>query len=462
MAQILRLKEDKIEGIQVYMSLDSRNSRDSVKQNSFHVAVMVSYNRRTYYYRTGYKCTLEEYERLCKSDGRGANSKTSIWVHKQNLLKTYKKVLDTVEHLSSQGLFTFENLKTNLTGRSKESFMDVWYDIIKKTKKLGTKESYLNAYNAFIRYAGPNITFDRIGPKFIQGWLNYMEKQGLSRSSHSIYLCSIRVAINKCIRLGKIKRSQYPFGKDDDKVKIPKAAKRTECFIDIATIRKIMDFQAPDKWSSKYADDVYQSIGFWLFSYLAGGMNVADMATITWNEYYFGKGKESDLSFVRQKVEDSNDGEKIYIAISQDMRKILDKYGSTPELGKRIFPQILGYENPTPEQIDRRVHQVNANIRKHLNRVCKELELMVNVSSTWARHSFKSNAVHIGLPHDYVEFSMGHSAPGVEGNYLGAFPLEQRIRYAERLLQPQQTDPLADLSPKEREAVMDFIAKMRG
>lgn len=455
MAQISRLKEDKVEGIQVYMSLDSRNSKASIENNSFHVAVMVSYNRRTYYYRTGYECTPQEYEKIYLSKIKG-----KAFEKRKELEGIYKKVLTAVKELNEKGMFNFENLKTRLTGRSSETFLDIWLGIINDCKKHNTKDSYKNAMNNLVRYAGKNIPFDRIGPAFIREWVWDMDKKGLSKTTQAIYLRSIKVPINECIRLGRIKQSQYPFGKGKGQVTIPKAAKRTEEFIDIATIRKIMDFKAPETWGQPYADAVHQSIGLWLFSYLAGGMNVADMAEIRWNEYYFGQGKESDLSFIRQKVEDSN-GEKTYIAISPAMRKILDKYGSTPELGKRIFPQILGYENPTPQQVARRVQQVNTNIRAHLRKVCNVLEIPFSVSPTWARHSFKSNAAHLGLPHDYVEFSMGHSIQGVAGNYLGAFPLEQRLEYADRLLGEAASNLLTNLSPEEMKAVMNLLKTMR-
>lgn len=458
MAQIQRIKEDKIEGIQVYLSLDSRNAARNA--NSLPVAVMVSHNRRTFFYRTGFSCDFDKYNKIIRSNGQGAQSASPIYAKKLELLTIYDKVLKTVKELNERGLFSLENLKARLTGRSTETFLDIWLGIINDCKKHNTKDSYKNAMNNLVKYAGKNIPFDRIGPAFIREWIWDMDKKGLSKTTQAIYLRSIKVPINECIRLGSLKQSQYPFGKGKGQITIPKAAKRIEEFIDIATIRKIMDFKSPETWSKSYSDSVHQSIGFWLFSYLAGGMNIADMAELSWNEYYFGQGKESDLSFVRKKVEDSH-GEKTYIAISPVMRKILDKYGSVPELGKRIFPQILCYENPTPEQTARRVQQVNANIRAHMDKVCKILELPFSISPTWARHSFKSNAAHLGLPHDYVEFSMGHSIQGVAGNYLGAFPLEQRLEYANKLLGETDINPLGNLSAKEMEAVMNLLKTMR-
>lgn len=458
MEQIQTLLSKKVENINISATLDTRHLTPETEK--IPVIIRVNCNRRHYYYPTGYKFTLKEYDKLCKSTGKGASNKTAIWETKKELLAIFEKVEKAIKDLSDSGLFNFENLKTRLTGRSSETFLDIWRGIISDCKKHNTKDSYKNAMGCLVRYAGSNIAFDRIGPAFIREWIWDMDKKGLSKTTQAIYLRSIKVPINECIRLGRIKQSQYPFGKGKGQVVIPKAAKRTEDFIGIATIRRIMGFVAPEGWSQSYADAVHQSIGFWLFSYLAGGMNVADMAEIQWNEYYFGQGKESDLSFIRQKVEDSN-GEKTYIAISPAMRKILDKYGSTPELGKRIFPQILGYEHPTPEQTARRVQQVNANIRAHLGKVCKVLEIPFSVSPTWARHSFKSNAAHLGLPHDYVEFSMGHSIQGVAGNYLGAFPLEQRLEYADRLLGETASNPFANLSPDEMEAVLNLLKTMR-
>ena len=98
----------------------------------------------------------------------------------------------------------------------------------------------------------------------------------------------------------------------------------------------------------------------WTFSYLAGGANFADIADLTWNEYYFNSG-EKELQFIRKKTLDTSDGDlEILIPIIPELRRILSLYGSTPELGKRVFPWIYGTDNPNEEEIIRKVQQLNS------------------------------------------------------------------------------------------------------
>lgn len=57
---------DRIENITLALTLDSRRPEELLP-----VAVRVNYNRKSYYHRTGYKCSLELWEKLSRANKRG-------------------------------------------------------------------------------------------------------------------------------------------------------------------------------------------------------------------------------------------------------------------------------------------------------------------------------------------------------------------------------------------------------
>lgn len=392
--------------------------------------IRVTYNRALFYHKTGFKCTFAAWEAMRQAKGN------SDAMRQRKMLKiTFDKVYRVVDELCNKGNFTFDILRTQLTGKDSDTFSNVWLNIIERTKKYNTASAYRYAYNSFSKFAGINVPFSRISPEYVDKWVDRMVDTGNGSTTIGMYTRAMRVAVNECIKLGKIKESQFPFGKErDGKVKIPRGKKRTYDFIDIDTINKIRSFKAPDDWKEQYAEGVVKSINLWLFSYLAGGANLADIAELTWTDYYFHSGG-TELQFIRKKtIDTSDDAIEILIPIIPETSSILEKYGSAPELGKRVFPCILGDEPLDDATVFRRVQQANQNIRKHIHNVCDELNLSKKVSPTWARHSFKSNATHAGIPKEYVEMAMGHSLRGVEGNYMGIFPIQKRIEFTTMLL----------------------------
>jgi hypothetical protein len=86
----------------------------------------------------------------------------------------------------------------------------------------------------------------------------------------------------------------------------------------------------------------------------------------------------------------------------------------------------------------------------------------MKVSPTWARHSFKTNAVQKGIDNIYVEMAMGHTLSGVQGNYMGQWSWDDRSHFIDILLDEGKSKPKMDdikayimsLSVEERKALM--------
>lgn len=415
---------DRIENVTLALTLDTRKPDEAIP-----VAVRINYNRQTMYHRTGLRCTLEEWAKLCKASKRG-----ELFQTKESQKAIYNKVYSTVDELLKNDSFSFDILKTKLTGRNKLTFSDIWLDIISQ-KKVGTAEAYRIAYNSFTKYVGKNIPFERIGVNLIERWESAMKKDGISNTSMGMYMRACRVAVNECLRQGYLKPNQYPFGRGNDgKVKIKKGKSRRDEYIDVPTIKRILSFSAPDEWRQSYAKLVYEAINMWLFSYLGNGLNLADMALLTYDDYYFQSGG-TELKFIRQKTKDTTDEDiEILIPIIPELKQILDKYGAEPKLNERVFPQILRGE-ADPAQIKKIVALENSNIRDRIKAACRTIGIEKSISMTWARHSFATNLTVSGVSERYISQAMGHTTKSVTQGYISLFPIDKRMKFNQMLLE---------------------------
>lgn len=414
---------DRVENITLALTLDSRRPEELLP-----VAVRVNYNRKSYYHRTGYKCSLELWGKLSRANKRG-----ELFQIKEEQKLIYNKVLEFTKSLMYSDSFSLDNLKDKLKGRSQKSFSELWLDVANE-KKVGTMESYKAAYNSFTNAVGKDVPFDRIGVSLIERWEKHMRENGLSDTSIGMYMRSCRAALNVCLTEGYIKQSQYPFGSRlKGKIEIPTGADRLDEYVDIATIKKLMSYQAPDTWREGYSRAVYEAINLWMFMYLGNGLNFADLSLLTWDEYYFSSGGK-EIKFIRQKTKDR--GKRIVsiiIPIIPELQHILTEYASTPELGKRIFPQVLNGEMDEAV-IKKIVAQWNSNIRDRVQAACRILGISQPISPTYARHSFASSLAQKGVSEMYISEAMGHSKKTTTQLYA-TFNYEKRMQYNAMLLE---------------------------
>ena len=407
------------------------------------VAVRVMMNRKPMYYRTGKAVTIPQFHAMRKASG---NSKLAVI--KADIKIIFDNVCKYTQELVSEGRFNFDNLRERVTNRTKETFLDIWQGIISE-KKAKTSKAYLDAYKVFVAFAGKRIDFVSLTPQFLNRWIKKMRDDSMSDSTIGMYLRAIRIPINKSIADGYIAPANNPM----KGVKIPKGKRRTYDSIDIATINKLR--------SADVADFLKQSVDLWVFSYLNGGMNMADMVELTYDDHYFRTGGK-ELMFIRKKTEDTtSDAVEILIPVNGEIKRIIDKHGSKPIMGERVFPFLLGYDyNGTEEMRLRRVEQANQKMRKHLHKVCEYLGLPIMVGPSFARHSFKTNAEHKGINNTYIEMAMGHTLPGVQQNYMGSWRYEERIKYVDMLLEDKKpTLSLDEFTSEQLHELQKLIAE---
>lgn len=402
------------------------------------VAVRVTFKERRFYYRTGLKLSEEDFERLLKSN------KGAFYEMRLEQQKIFDKVVAATKRLVDDDAFTMDNLKQALSGQTSTTFSDVFE---KKIEMLRSNNQHSTAYlysctaKKLKEFYGGDIPFSELSVTLLEKFRKFMEDTGCKPTTMSIYLRNIRTVCNYSIANGYMKENLYPFKSgrsySANFVKIPRATKRKDRFLEVYEILKLITYDTPEHKDSAYGKAICESLNMWLFSYLANGMNLLDMAYLTYNAHYFrSRGKE--LSFKRKKTENTlNEELVIYVPVIEPLKRIMEEYAAEPKMGARLFPQIIK-DVTEPELIRKVLAQENKNIADRLEKVCENVGIEERVTMTWARHSYQTNLAHKKVPESYIDQAVGHSDKTVTEGYIGLYSTEDRFRYNSLLLDPDK------------------------
>ncbi|HPE39559.1 MAG TPA: site-specific integrase [Bacteroidales bacterium] len=413
----------------VYFSLilDPRDRTERLE-----VAVRVATNGKKIYLRSGSNYTQSEFEKIMKG------TKGELFEKKTNEMNFFNKVFNIATKLIDDDSFSFENLRNKVYGKNDESFENLFTEKIqnlKNEKKYKTAILYECSYNKLKEFYKKDILYSTISPEFVVKFSDFM-KSDLSSTTIGIYLRHLRHICNIALSKGLIKQSQYPFSSrsfDVTKVKIPKSTKRKNRFLNIETITRLYQFYFEFDPQNTTEKLMKHSLGMWLFSYLANGMNLVDIANLKWDKHYF-KTKGQEISFVRQKTKDSTSDEIIiYIPVTDFLKPLLDDLGTKPEKGKLIFPYIFGNETNEQKRVDK-IGFENKNIAKRMARVCQLIGIDEAPSMTYARHSYQTNLAHQKVPGTYIDQQVGHTDRSVTDSYIGLYSPADRFTYNSLLL----------------------------
>jgi site-specific recombinase XerD len=459
--------------ISISLGLDRRKKY----ANGYNVALKFVMSGETLYHRLGWRVTESEFERILStstSRGRISADKKSDANIKSQWESTFQAYRERIEELAKVTPLSLETIRISLTGKGeKKNFISVWREVISQ-KGHGTAMSYETALKSFLR--ATNFTEEkgfRVTKETIGKWVQHMTDEGKSKATIGIYLRSCRVIINECINNGYMLRADYPFSeKDINKVSIPKGKSRREESLSVDQMTELYNIfekkKYPNEWGEEYKNAVHISLGLFLLMYLANGMNLADVARLTYNDHYL-RSKGTSILFHRTKTKDRTDNESEVIApVTPQLRKIMKEIAAEEEKGERIFPYILKNAR-TEKDVARRVQQVNQNIRKHLGKLATSMGWEVKPSPTWCRHSFATNLSHQGVPLQYISESMGHSVgKSVTLGYINKYPHEKQLEYNCKLLslQTQKTQKddnltslIAGLSDEEKAKLVELLTK---
>jgi integrase len=385
------------------------------KEGKCPLSLKVTYNRKRRYYSTEYALTAEEFEKVMVEKPKGVFKEIA-----NDLRKEEAKAVDIIRQLP---MFTFEAFeKRFISNMGADDTLKNAYAVkiqgLKDNSRVGTSTTYECAIASLEKFQ-PGTTFAQVTQNFLHKYETWMAAKGNSKTTVSIYVRTLRSIFNDAITEGLISKELYPFGRR--KYEVP-AGRNIKKALSIEEIALIFNYEAAPG-SEELARD------YWLFLYLANGMNVKDMALLT-----YGNIKGDYIEYQRAKTRNTKrDYEPIQVYLLPQLQHIIKKHGGKKKgTEDYVFPILE--KNFTAERQNEVIKLKVRFINDWMKKIAKELGIEKEVTTYFARHSFATVLKRSGLSKEFIGDSLGHSSDSTTERYLGSFEDERKKEAAEALV----------------------------
>lgn len=286
--------------------------------------------------------------------------------------------------------------------------------------RVGSAINYQRSYRSIKTFRG-NVSFSTITVSFLLQYQNWMLNKGNSKTTVGIVLRPLRSIFNQAIEDGIIKKENcYPFGRK--KYQIP-TSRNIKKALSQEDLKRIFFYKTDNQ-------KLMMGKAYWLFCYLANGMNVKDMICLRWKNIH-----DEYLIFERSKTDHStaNNPRPITVYLTEDLWEIIKTYGNPRRSSNEfIFPVMDANLNPL-EQFDL-LNYIRRIINEAMAEIAKELNIDKKVTTIVTRHSFSTQLKRAGVSTEYIQEALGHTNIKTTENYLDSFPAELKKEFAGKLL----------------------------
>jgi len=364
--------------------------------------------------------------------------KEFLRVRKNNPMEPFKTMsiyLQTTEAHAQETIariksFTFELFKEKFFVQATND-QDVFAALsakavaLRRDEKINTAVTYECTLNSLKEYTGKEkYPFGNIDMRFLKEYEKFMlertigkkNPRRISKTTISIYLRCLKAIFNELAPEG----TEYPFG--SGKYIIPKWNHNKRA-LSQSDVGKIIGYSSVDVVTEQRRD-------LWLFSYLCNGINFKDLANLKYSNI-----KGDTIVFSRAKTGRSSD--EITVVITRELGHIIDRWGNKPALQDQYIFDILKV-GMTVEQQHRAIQQAIKTTNKYMKRICNDLEIPIATTYV-ARHSFATVLKRSGASVEFISESLGHKNIRTTQDYLANFEIEEKRKWAEKLLPDPDT-----------------------
>ncbi len=274
-----------------------------------------------------------------------------------------------------------EKPKENKPKEDPNTFLK-WYDRFTERKSGRTKAIYEATRRRLVAWlkneeALAKVKFEDIKRVWLEDFEDFLS-QTAGANANAIHFRNIRTVVNYAID-NEI-TTYYAFRRF--KIKTEKTRKRN---FKVDTLRRIFSHTCKEEWQQKYLD-------FFKLSFMLIGINVVDLCGLK-------KTSQGRVEYLRAKTH-----RPYSIKVEKEARELIERYA-----GKELLVNFAeNYANYR--------HFYN-NLCKGLNEVKEQLELE-ELTTYWARHSWATIALKLGVSKDTIALALGHGDNDVTGIYL--------------------------------------------
>lgn len=381
------------------------------------IYVRVTYNRKHKYYSTGYSLSVNNFEKIMGEKPGKLLKKIKLDLQAKEI-KASKVIAD----LNFFSFTAFEKyyLTNKVSGNTILQLFADYVKILNDNEQIGTASSYECARNSLESFQN-GLKLTDVTSDLLTTYEKWMLKNDKTKTTIGIYLRSLRSIFNKAISDGIIPKDLYPFGsRKHGKYEIPKGS-NTKKALSISDIALIYNY--------KSENDTYQKMkDYWLFLYLANGMNVKDMCLLKYKNI-----KHGFIEFERAKTERTKSESKdIRVVMTAQIKAIITRRGNPEKHAENYIFPILS-KNLTAARQRQIIQQITALINEHMRMIAEELKIKTKATTYTARHSFATILQRSGVAISFISEALGHSNVTTTEKYLAGFEDEKKIEAAKAL-----------------------------
>jgi len=301
--------------------------------------------------------------------------------------------------------------KTNqITAKSVGDFFEEIINQLKEENRIGNANVFRYTSNSIKRFCGNDLDFPfhNIDTQWLNKYEQWLRNNNCSEVTMSVYFRTLRTAYKKAIDVKCTLKSSYPF----DEYKISKFDTKTQKrAIPKEAIKKIMVVDLrKEKFYMQFSRDIF------IFSYLCGGVNITDIASLKISNLI-----ENKLMYIRKKTK-----KKISTPLSDEALQIIQKYSAgKTKPNDYIFPILNDAVHKTETQKSNRIHKVMGTVNRMLKKIAKLAGIKANLTTYVARHSFATVLKNSGVNIALISETLGHSDIATTQIYLDSFESEQ-------------------------------------
>ncbi|MGH2644642.1 MAG: tyrosine-type recombinase/integrase, partial [Chitinophagaceae bacterium] len=388
------------------------------------IKLRVTYKGGRHYYSCIYSATSEEWKQINSEAAKGKlrKIKNEIGQWEIRAQKTSEQI-SPFSFSQFEDLFLEKKLDRETDSRIREGDIKQMYEDyigeLIENEQIGTASNYQCAINSFLKFK-KNLTLKDITVIFLKAYEKWMEKQGKSKTTISMYLRTLRTILNLAKFNGMINEQDYPFG--SRKYVIP-AGSKVKRALSEEEIKKIFDYQVEIGSSMDKARD------FWIFSYLCNGINMMDIAHLKWQDI-----DKSTIIFERIKTRNINRTHPVKIVIigNEHIDEIISKWGTSGNNKNGLVFNIISLSDD-PKRRKAKILQFIKVVNKWMKRMGEELGFDLKLTTYVARHSFATNLDRREVPLTAIKEMLGHSSIVTTQNYIASLKLKEISHYASLL-----------------------------
>lgn len=466
-------KSSKEGKVRLTMTLDPRKGTE--KEMPVCVRVRVG-NIQRYFLMPDERYTTEEFASIINENNRKQGKKRKDFDNFFDKIRIEAKGLVEVGEFTSADFM--EMLTTKINGIKKEEKMqgmtiyDVWEILLRELEeanRIGTRNCYRDAFKRFKADMGEKVPNSAINQQLVDRWIAKMQnpKNGkpISVTTIGIYLRAFRVVVRKAASMGVLladKMDMFKGVKD-----VNRKGSRKEWYLDVEKMTRLYEFfekgEAKDQegkelFDLQYRKRLFRSLGLFLFSYLANGANMADIAKMRYDDFYYTHAQKT-MRFIRQKTMRETDGVEVIFPILPQMQVILNRIANKPQRGSLVFDIIN--KKMTEERIKEVVYCENSNTADRMEVIMDLLGMEEKPSPTWCRHSYATNLRDAKVPAEYISTMMGHtitSGSATTLNYLSRYNMATMVTYNSKLLSDGETEKKEEILEKLKDMDTEKLA----